>query len=341
MKVTIRQIAEKAGVSRGTVDRVLNGRYGVKPDVRDRVLSIVEEMNYVPNLAGKALAYQKKPAVVGIVMPPEHIRFFDQIREGISLAAAELKDMGLRLEFQYVDSTQPEKCAQAVRELVNSGVQGILYASLDDSQVRAMIDEAVDRGIPVVTFNSDVEDCKRACFVGQDLYKSGSIAAGLMKRILPRGAQIAVVLGNPKFQAHRVRTLGFTDAMKAWGNPLEIASVIEIADRYEDTFTHVDETLKTLPDLEGIYLATGDIAACIDALRLNGKAGQIRIVCNDLLPEIEQGLKDNIIDFTIVQNPEQQGYRSLRVLYDLMFSGKQPDAELIYTATSIYIPESL
>src|SRR5690348_631631 len=104
LAITIRQIAEKARVSRGTVDRVLNGRYGVKPDVRERILAIAEEMNYVPNLAAKALAYHKKPAVIGIIMPPEHIRFFDQIRAGIHSAAAELKDMGIRLEYQYVES---------------------------------------------------------------------------------------------------------------------------------------------------------------------------------------------------------------------------------------------
>ncbi|MDF2838114.1 MAG: LacI family DNA-binding transcriptional regulator, partial [Paenibacillus sp.] len=156
MNVTIRQIALKAGVSRGTVDRVLNDRPGVKPAIRARVLTIVDELGYVPNMAAKALAYNKKPVLIGIVMPPQEIAFFKEIREGIAAAEKELKSFGIVLDYHYVDNRSPEEAAAAIRKLIVDGASGIMFSVMDDAVVQETINEAADRGIPVVTFNSDV-----------------------------------------------------------------------------------------------------------------------------------------------------------------------------------------
>lgn len=341
MTVTIRQIAEKAGVSRGTVDRVLNGRQRVKPEVRERVLSIARELNYVPNAAGKALAYNKKPVLFGIIMPPKDIHFFDQIRVGIDAAADELKDFGIRLEYRYVDNKSSEEGAQAIRELVEAGANGIMFSAMDDEEIRKRIDEAAEQEVPVITFNSDVENSKRICFVGQDLYKSGKVAAGLMGRVLSAHAKVIVLSGNLKFHAHRTRVQGFKEGLKGFENQIDIVEIIEGFDRYDETYSKLNQAFEEHPDIEGIYLATGPIDAAIDVLKHQGKAGKVKMVSNDLLPETEAGLRSRIIDFTIVQNPRQQGYRSLRILYDLIFMGKRPDSQHYYTDTHIYIAESL
>lgn len=339
MTVTIRHIAEKAGVSRGTVDRVLNGRPGVKPQIRERILSIADELNYVPNIAAKALAFNKKPVKFGVVMPPKDIAFFGEIRNGITAAAEELKDFGIAVDYRYVDNRRPEEGAAAIGQLIDEGVSGIMFSMMDDELIRESINQAAAQGIPVVTFNSDVEGSKRVCFVGQDLYRSGQIAAGLMRRMLKGKAKVLVVASNMSFHAHRSRVNGFRDALV--GTEIDIVQVIESYDRYEATYSQVSEALSKFEDLDGIYMATGDVAGCLDAVQHAGKVGNLRMVCNDLLPEVEQWMRQGMIDFTIMQNPVRQGYTSLRVLYDLIFSGKRPDSEFMYTETSIIIPECL
>ncbi|CAN7550099.1 LacI family DNA-binding transcriptional regulator [Paenibacillus sp. LjRoot153] len=339
MSVTIREIAQQAGVSRGTVDRVLNGRSGVKPEIRERILAIADELQYVPNVAAKALAYNRKPIQIGIVMPPKEISFFDDILKGIHAAEDELKGLGICLEYVYINNQLPDEGARAIQTLIANGASGILFSAIDDEVNRASIDKATEQGIPVVTFNSDVENSKRSCFVGQDLGKSGEIAAGLMTRIFKGKAKVLVVVSNMKFHAQRMRFQHFKASLVH--SKIEVVDVIEGYDRYEDTFREMESALKAYPDLDGIYLSIGQVGACIDAVKLAGKGGQLRIVCNDLIPEVEQGLREGLIDFTIMQNPIQQGYRSLRILYDLIFTGKKPDHELQYTDTSILIAESL
>jgi len=341
MKVTIKNIAQLAGVSRGTVDRVLNNRKGVKPDVRNRVLSIAAKLKYEPNIAAKALAYNNRPVKFGIIMPPREIAFFNEIKNGIHSAENELKDLGISLEYRYVSNQESSEAATTIDEFVKSGISGIMFSGMDDIKIRNQIDNAVDEGIPVVTFNSDVTRCKRLCFIGQDLYKSGRIAAGLMYRVAGRNSKVVAVTGNLEFQAHKARIDGFMDRAAESGQNMIIANVIESFDRYEDTYNKLSAFLSEHSEISGIYMATGDVAACVKVVKSLGLEHNIHIICNDILPEIVENMKSQIIDFTIVQNPFIQGYKSLKVLYEYIFTGKNPESELIYTDTGIVITESL
>lgn len=341
MKPTLKKIAELSGVSRGTVDRALNGRPGVKPEVKANILRIAEELNYVPNLAAKALAYNKKPITVGIIMPPKEIIFFEEIRCGINKAGEEIKDMGVKLEFKYVSNREPFEAAAAIEELVDAGVSGLLFSVMDDDLIKGKINEAANCGVPVVTFNSDVTNCKRLCFVGQDLYNSGRIAAGLFARITLTKANIVVVTGNMSFQAHRARVDGFVQRISETGSRLDIVHIIEGYDKYEETYENLLDTLSRYPETGGIYMATGHVGACVDAVKKSGLEHRVHIICNDLLPEVIESIKSGIIDFTIVQDPFMQGYKSLNILYNYIFSGRKPENEYIYTDTSIKIMENI
>ena len=84
--VTIKQIADICGVSRGTVDRVLNNRGNVKPEKKEMILSVARELDYTPNPAGKALAARKTKLLLGIVMPSVGIEFFDIVIDAMKKA---------------------------------------------------------------------------------------------------------------------------------------------------------------------------------------------------------------------------------------------------------------
>jgi hypothetical protein len=147
--------------------------------------AIAQEMNYVPNAAGKALAFSKNPVTFGIVMPPKEIRFFDEIRDGIQAAADELKDFGVRLEYLYVDNKNPEEGAVAIRQLVKSGVSGIMFSGMDDPLIRESINQAAKEGVPVITFNSDVENSKRISVANRSVgIKQGADLAKMELQLL-------------------------------------------------------------------------------------------------------------------------------------------------------------
>ena len=92
---TIKDIADLAGVSRGTVDRVLNNRGAVNPKTAEKIMEIVQALNYRPNRAGLALAAQKKKYKIGVILFSEHNPFFDEVMTGVQNKSEELQDYGL------------------------------------------------------------------------------------------------------------------------------------------------------------------------------------------------------------------------------------------------------
>lgn len=83
MGVTLQQIAEAAGVSRGTVDRALNDRGRIKPEVAEKIKKIAEEMGYQPNRAGRALAMAKQSVRIGVILQSADTPFMKKVLNGM------------------------------------------------------------------------------------------------------------------------------------------------------------------------------------------------------------------------------------------------------------------
>ena len=94
--ITIKELAERTGVSRGTVDRVLHDRGRVSPEVKDLVLRKAEEFGYQPNRAGKILAARKQPHKIGVLLPAEGNPFFIDVIKGMEDADREYPEFRLQ-----------------------------------------------------------------------------------------------------------------------------------------------------------------------------------------------------------------------------------------------------
>ena len=103
MKVTVKSLAQAAGVSRGTVDRVLHDRGGVKPEVVLKIKNLAKELGYIPNRAGKALAAYKTPIKIGVMLPSIGNPFFDKVIEGVFQARDEFADLGVDVVLKEIE----------------------------------------------------------------------------------------------------------------------------------------------------------------------------------------------------------------------------------------------
>ena len=348
-RISQQKVADLARVSRGTVDRVINGKPNVKPETRERVLQAVAELGYSPNANGRALALCNREFSLCAVYPGTDIPFFTDVLTGIGNAVSELRNFNLTLESIFTHGMDAE---EVIRRIDACGAQAFMVALEDTPDIRACIRRKTEQGIPVITFNTDIGACGRMCFVGQDLYKSGRIAASLMLRLLGVGpAGIIVVTGNTQFQAHRARTDGFADVIRQGGihaginagmnagRDIEIVELIETDDEQEKTYDRLSRALRDNRGIEGIYLASGHIEAAIRAISETGR--KYSVVANDLSPVIEEALKNGTFDFTIFQNPYEQGYRPVRLLFDFLLNGQKPSRELYFTDNTIITDESI
>ena len=170
MAVTIQKIAELSGVSRGTVDRVLHGRPNVNPMIREKVVRAAEKLGYQPPVPPKSADCRQ----AAILIPQWTDGYFNrQIVSGIRKALRYIADPAFVLTEQPLRTMTMQELLRAMDEQIRSGVDGLIIRAENTPEVRAAIEQAVQQGVTVITYDADVPHSGRLCHAGQDLSPRG------------------------------------------------------------------------------------------------------------------------------------------------------------------------
>ncbi|SNS13382.1 LacI family transcriptional regulator [Anaerovirgula multivorans] len=340
MKPTIRTIAEAAMVSRGTVDKVLNNRPGVSQEVRDKVRKISEEMGYQPNLAGKALAYQKHPLKIGVVILNKNDSIFHEIYKGIHQAFEELKDFGISIETLMMENITGDEQLKCIKELRQKNIAALALSPLEEEFIREELQELAKEDVKIVTFNTDIAGIEKLCFIGQNLVQSGRVAGELMGKLLPNGGEIAIITGSRKIKALQERVQGFKEILEGEYVSLKITEMLEDVGDNDTSYVKTLTLLEKYSDLKAIYITGRGVGGVGKALQqLNRR--DIKLVSFDTAPETVELISNKIIDFTITQEPFMQGYLPIKMIFDYFFKNQMPLNENIYTKLQIVTKENM
>lgn len=331
MAVTSQQIAEAAGVSRGTVYRALNHTGRINPEVAEKIRRIAKEMGYQPNRAGRALAMSKRAAVIGVIIQAAETPFMEKVMEGVLDAKGEVQLLGADVMIKKIADLNAEKAVKAMLELKAEGCNGIALVPVDDELLKETINQFFDEKIPVITFNSDMEESERLCFVGQNAYQSGKAAAGLMAEIAPRDGKVLVISGYPSNHSHKSRTNGFIEELQFLREDVKILDVQYDFDDNSMAERITQGMLDEYRNLAGIYLSASGVQGVCRVLEEKGLSGKVKVISNDLTDQNVQYLKEGRIQFLLGQDGYMQGYEPIHMLFHKLFEGKEPERELNYT----------
>ena len=339
MPVTVKQIAELAGVSRGTVDRALNGRGHVRPEVEKRILEIAVEMGYTPNRAGKALAYQRKNLSFGIIVNAEGNEFFDDVLRGAQTAVDEYADFGITLKVACGRGYDVEQQLAQLDEMMAAGVSGIAISPINVPEIEKKIDQLIDAGISILTVNSDIENTKRICYVGCNYYESGVTAAGMLRLMRPAGVRAGIITGSIRMLGHNRRMKGFSDCLKKMPDSV-VSDVDESLDERDVAYRAASRMLEAHPEINTLYFAAAGAVGGMQAAVDLGIKGLTVISCDDT-DEIRRLMQQGLIHATICQEPFRQGYRAMQILFDAVVNNTSPAEEFCYMDHIIRIKENL
>lgn len=326
-KVTIQMVAKQAGVSRGTVDRVINNRGLVRPEVRERILKTMQELEYRPLHLEQAqvlgMASAKQVLRLGMLLPDWGGHFLKEVSAGIETAKGILSDIGVEILVEKCESELPSECVERMAYLVEQGAAGIAVCNKNHPSIASKINECAGQGIPVVTFNSDIPDANRMCFIGEDVQRSGRVAAELMSKCVDKDARIVAAVGNLEFNAHKERLQGFFDQMQARGFSTEGIEIVQTYNDYALSATRIGEMLQRFNDIQGIYMANHSVTGCAEALIEAGKQGQVHVITHDLTEGAKRLLRGGTVDFVVGQDLQMQGYRPLMLLSNVLKKGQE------------------
>ncbi|ONI39841.1 hypothetical protein AN639_00585 [Candidatus Epulonipiscium fishelsonii] len=315
MAITIKQIAELSGVSRGTVDRVLNNRGKVNPSTEKKIRELAEELGYMPNKAASALAIHKKNLVFGIIINSIGNIFFDEVLNGIKKAEKEFSVYEIKIITIKLKGYNPMDQLAAIDELISKNINGLILTPINTSDIRQKLLSLEELNIPIIALNSDIQDVPHVGYVGIDYFKSGEIAGGLMRLFHKTYCHVGIITGSFNSLGHNLRIEGFKSTIKNQFSHIKILDIIENNDDDKESFNNTLNLINKFPELNGIYLSAGGVEGACTAITQYAN-NPVTIICCDDIPIVKKLIKEKIISASICQQPFQQGYLSLKALFE-------------------------
>ncbi|MDR1272406.1 MAG: LacI family DNA-binding transcriptional regulator [Clostridiales Family XIII bacterium] len=332
--ITIKEIAELAGTSRGTVDRVLNKRGKVKAEVEKRVIEIAERNNYRTNPFARALLRGGHGHLIGVIMNSKGNRFFDEVIRGIRETADKYSHYGLEVRITEIKGYNESEQLMALDEMLRLSPAALAITPIDTKPMRKRLSEIED--IPVVMINQDIKTDAKMAFIGCDYKNSGRVSGDIAILSLPEGGKVAIVTGSFKMRGHNQRIEGFKEVV-AKGKGIEIAGIAENNDDNEISYDVTKKLIEdTLPDV--IYFCAAGAEGGIKAVKESGR--KIKIIVVDDYNPLKKYLGDGTIQAIVTQQPYRQGADMIELLYDFLLNGKRPAKVNNYTENTVKLPHS-
>lgn len=344
-RIRIKDIAEKANVSIGTVDRVIHNRGEVNPDTRNKILKILEELDYHPNILASTLA-SKKTYQFAVLIPetPKTDVYWSQPLQGIKRAANELLQYGVNINLYQFSQSDPASFRSKANEILKNKPEGVVMAPFFSRESDEFIKKLGISCIPFVFIDSSIADSNQLSFIGQNSFQSGMLAAKLFDYSLPEQATIVIIhfgkeLDNQNHPKQRER--GFCNYFGTQPrNSAKFISTIEIDTlAVANLFEVLDSELAKIGPVNGIFVTNSQVYRIAEYL-VSRNIQHIRLIGHDLIPQNADFMRTGVVDFLICQRPEEQGYKAVQTLFEYVLLKKQVKTDN-YTSIDIVTKENL
>ncbi|MGD9689430.1 MAG: substrate-binding domain-containing protein [Phycisphaerales bacterium] len=279
--------------------------------------------------SGGATAPPKKSYVIGLVAKSTTNPVFIAAKTGADDAAKALgQKLGVKITVEWRTPTNEDaqKQAENITALVASGADGIAVSASDAKLLQSAIDAAVAKGVPVVTFDSDVPGSKRFAYYGTDDYACGQQLAGELAKAMGNKGVVAILAGNQNAPNLQSRVRGVRDAI----GKIPGMSII-------DTYYHPETPQDAVAKVESMQAANPQITGwamvggwpLFTEKALDKVAGKAKVVAVDALEEQLAYVKSGQVEVLLGQKVYEWGYESVTLLIDKLVNNKTPKDPII------------
>jgi len=327
--IRIKDIAEMAGVSVATVDRVLHNRGRISAKALKSVMDALEQTGYKPNLIASTLGSNKIYKIAALLPDPALDDYWNQSGAGIFKAKEDWSQYNVHIESFYFNMHEKSSFLKIAEKALEFEPDSMLIAPIFHKEAIEFFQVLKERKIPYVLFNTNIPEAEPISFIGQDLYQSGRVGAELLSTRLAAPGNIAIlhVYEEIRNAVHlKEKERGFQDYFIDKGmNKYQIFSY----DFGSYSESELDRELLSVLNrdrIAGIFVSTSKgsyLTASI--LDKHGKKG-IVLVGYDLLKNNIHYMYEGAIHFLINQNPGRQAFLGISYLVNYLLFKKQPPA---------------
>ena len=314
---TIKDIARMAGVSAGTVDRVLHNRGDVSAASMERVKKVLDEIEYEPNMFAIGLAAKKRYHIICII--PYYIEhdYWHSVVQGIERAAQELRPFNVCVGYVYYHHADKPSYVTACETVKDGMADAVLIAPNFHNETMQLALCLEEKHIPYAFIDFNIEQTHPLCYIGQDSKISGSIAAKILMQFYKKGQEVVLFLNNQKSSPAEIqmqrRMEGFMQYLSDEHNDLVIHDIVLQKENDEANQFVLDRFFAEHP--QALLGAVFNSRVYEVANYLNKKGKRMEgLVGYDLLRKNVEHLQNGVVNYLIGQRPGLQGYCGVKAL---------------------------
>ncbi|MCK8494861.1 substrate-binding domain-containing protein [Spirosoma sp. RP8] len=305
----------------------MHNRGGVSKETTERILKAIEELNYQPNLMASRLKSTKE-YLLAVLLPKAtaDIPFWNEHIVGVTQAEKEISSFDVYTKVFYFDQNSKTSFQEQVDEIIGDTFDGVFMVPVFYEESVKLITDCKERGVPCLLFDTNIPDQNTTCFIGQNAYDSGFLAAELFSYCLPSDSCVLIVnivQEHDNYLQFDQREEGFRAFFDQLPQPhsfelVKMESRQGMKEEFEDKLTKL---IHANPRLKGIFTVNGvqHIAPIVEKQNLTG----LTLIGYDIIPQTIHYLQNGIINFIISQQPKIQAYNGIKLLYENVLLKKQ------------------
>ncbi len=296
---TIKDLAQEAGVSVSTVNRVINNAEMVRSSTREIVLGAAERIGFYGLGSIEHSVMQNREAIrLGIILHQGHRVFYRELGAALRREAEHYAGANITLELEYMDDLSPDHIAHRITE-VGQQCDSLGVVAAEHPVISDAITALLQGGIPVSALIGPLSAQGNVGYIGHDNWKKGRTAAWAFHHTCRTPGKIGVLLGNHRYRNQEINESGFRSYLREQDAGF---TVLEPLQTFESAAVAREMTEKLLgehPDLCGLFVSGGGITGALAALKDRPRRKDFVCVAYEIFDATRAGLIDGTITMTL------------------------------------------
>ncbi len=342
-KVTIKDVAQLAGVSKGTVDRVIHNRGEVSAESLKRVLDVIDRIGYKPNVYASLLASRKHYRIVCLIPDFESGEFWEIAYKGILKAYEECQDFNVTVDVVRYDQFRVDSFQQACRNTIQEAPDAVLIVPMFSDSAAQFVNELHARQIPFVFIESKLPDTPYLAYFGMPVFESGYLSARLLLKH-QCAKEVACFRfhrsGDALSNTASIRQQGFTAYLEQHGEACKLWVDYLYPSVCDENTKILDRFFEKHPDVRHIVVFNSRSYIVAEYLRMRGMGDRV-LLGFDPLERNVAAMKAGYIEYIIAQECETQAYRGVKALCNYFVFKTSPSLKDNYMSMEVLTAENV
>ncbi len=342
-KVTIKDVAQLAGVSKGTVDRVIHNRGEVSAESLKRVLDVIDRIGYKPNVYASLLASRKHYRIVCLIPDFESGEFWEIAYKGILKAYEECQDFNVTVDVVRYDQFRVDSFQQACRNTIQEAPDAVLIVPMFSDSAAQFVNELHARQIPFVFIESKLPDTPYLAYFGMPVFESGYLSARLLLKH-QCAKEVACFRfhrsGDALSNTASIRQQGFTAYLEQHGEACKLWVDYLYPSVCDENTKILDRFFEKHPDVRHIVVFNSRSYIVAEYLRMRGMGDRV-LLGFDPLERNVAAMKAGYIEYIIAQKCETQAYRGVKALCNYFVFKTSPSLKDNYMSMEVLTAENV